>query len=74
MQGFKLVESLIEPSGEVSLVAGDLLQGLIYLLLGGRDVKVTLFAIPEENGTRLIIGGDSSRGRNLLRMWGDSLT
>jgi hypothetical protein len=49
------------------------IPGLIYLLMGGGDLRVTLFLVPEGDGSRVVLGGDSGSGRLALQQWAESL-
>lgn len=46
-----------------------ILPGLLYLLLGGRDVRTTLLVVPDIQGCKVTIGGDSKAGRSALEDW-----
>jgi hypothetical protein len=48
-----------------------IIPGLIYLLMGGSDQRVTLFLRPEGEWSRVVLGGDSGRGRLALQMWAE---
>jgi hypothetical protein len=50
-----------------------ILPGLLYLLLGSNQERVTLLLVPEGNGSRAILGGDSVQGRAILREWAESI-
>jgi hypothetical protein len=50
-----------------------IIPGVIYLLMGGSDQHTTLLLVPEEGGSRVLLGGDSARGRQALRWWAENL-
>jgi hypothetical protein len=60
LQGFELVEGLIEPSGEMSLVAGDFLQ---CLLIGKQVLPSHVPKIPLHLLRCLLLSGDALPGR-----------
>ncbi len=44
-----------------------LLPGILYLILAGGDRRVSLFLVPEGEGSTVVLGGDSGPGRLALR-------
>jgi len=48
-----------------------ILPGLIYLLLGSGAERVTVMLVPEQGGSRVILGGNSWQGRAILRQWAE---
>ncbi len=50
-----------------------ILPGILYLMLAGRTVRVTIAAYPIQGGSRVVVGGDSAQDVSSATSWASGL-
>lgn len=64
-----------KPSAQTGIVLllFFVLPGILYLLLGGKTVRATIAAFPNDGGSRTVIGGDDAKAVARLTDWARGL-